>query len=197
MDPRIIRTRIKIKASFLSLIAEKEFEKIAVKDIAESAGVNRITFYDHFKDKYDLLNEIYKDLDQEAYSVSLSVYQEETDVLNQTYIKISNYLLGFVKALSKRKELLYSLVKQTGGYVYFSLENFLTGKFLKLITSFGDSSLLIYSLDQTVALIVGGIISFVVSGLKEGKYDDNNYENLFYDAQRITRAILNSKIIFK
>ena len=31
------------------------FEKITIKQITDGAGVIRVTFYNHFQDKYDLL----------------------------------------------------------------------------------------------------------------------------------------------
>lgn len=44
----------KIEQAFLSLIAEKSFRYITVRNIIERAMVNRSTFYAHFLDKYDL-----------------------------------------------------------------------------------------------------------------------------------------------
>jgi AcrR family transcriptional regulator len=38
------------------LLEKKEFEKISVQDIADQASVNRVTFYDHYPDKFALLN---------------------------------------------------------------------------------------------------------------------------------------------
>jgi len=37
------------------LLQEKSFEDISVQDLAERSTVNRATFYDHFADKYALL----------------------------------------------------------------------------------------------------------------------------------------------
>lgn len=54
-DPRIIRTRKSIVDALLALMSEREIEKITVKDITETADVNRATFYHHFKDKQALL----------------------------------------------------------------------------------------------------------------------------------------------
>jgi len=44
----------KIKKAFLRLYEEKPIEKISVKLLTETAGVNRGTFYDHYLDIYDL-----------------------------------------------------------------------------------------------------------------------------------------------
>ena len=41
--------------SFRTLAAEKPIEKITIKEITDGAGVIRVTFYNHFQDKYELL----------------------------------------------------------------------------------------------------------------------------------------------
>ena len=55
LDPRIRRTRQLLQEALGKLLEEKEFEKISVQDIAEAATVNRATFYDHYSDKFALL----------------------------------------------------------------------------------------------------------------------------------------------
>jgi AcrR family transcriptional regulator len=60
-DPRITRTRHLIVKAFQELLAEKDFELITIQEIADRATVNRVTFYAHFEDKYDLLDFAFKD----------------------------------------------------------------------------------------------------------------------------------------
>src|SRR5580698_8904350 len=55
VDPRIRRTRLLLQQALAKLLETKEFDKISVQDIAEAATVNRATFYDHYTDKFDLL----------------------------------------------------------------------------------------------------------------------------------------------
>jgi AcrR family transcriptional regulator len=55
LDPRVRRTRQLLQEALEKLLADKEFEKISVQDIAEAATVNRATFYDHYPDKFALL----------------------------------------------------------------------------------------------------------------------------------------------
>lgn len=54
-DPRIRRTRQLLQAALRGLMETRSFEDIAVQDITEAATVNRATFYDHYTDKYALL----------------------------------------------------------------------------------------------------------------------------------------------
>ena len=58
LDPRVKRTRESLRQALLSLLAEQSFESVSVHEIAERAGVNRVTFYDHFTDKFALLGDI-------------------------------------------------------------------------------------------------------------------------------------------
>ena len=41
------------------LMSEKSFASISVKSICESCGINRKSFYYHYRDKFDLVNDIY------------------------------------------------------------------------------------------------------------------------------------------
>ena len=54
-DPRMRRTRQLLQGALRKLMLTRSFDEIAVQDIAEVATVNRATFYDHYADKYALL----------------------------------------------------------------------------------------------------------------------------------------------
>lgn len=48
-------TKKALGESLKKLLAEKPFDKISIKDICEECGMNRNSFYYHFKDKQDLI----------------------------------------------------------------------------------------------------------------------------------------------
>jgi AcrR family transcriptional regulator len=54
-DPRIRRTRQLLQSALRDLMLKKSFDEISVQDVTELATVNRATFYDHYADKYALL----------------------------------------------------------------------------------------------------------------------------------------------
>ena len=53
-------TKKRIAKAFRDLLATREFDKISIVDIMESAGIRRQTFYNHFLDKYELLDWIFE-----------------------------------------------------------------------------------------------------------------------------------------
>lgn len=57
-DLRVIRTKKSIRKAFLDLIKEKSYNKITIQDIAQEAMINRNTFYLHYLDKDDLLDQL-------------------------------------------------------------------------------------------------------------------------------------------
>lgn len=61
LDPRMKRTRHMLQGALMELMHERTFQSITVQDIAERATVNRATFYDHFVDKFALLEYAVRD----------------------------------------------------------------------------------------------------------------------------------------
>ena len=82
-DLRIRRTRKLLQQAFIELVAEKGFADLTVRDITERAMVNRSTFYRHYLDKYDLLeqymNEVHALTEDQASQEErqTSIFQEE------------------------------------------------------------------------------------------------------------------------
>ena len=95
LDPRVKRTRKLILQAFSELLAEKNFESISVQDVTDKAQINRATFYDHFVDKYALLD----------YSISHMFLQEiEKRTLNACHYtseNLRNLILVVCEFLSK------------------------------------------------------------------------------------------------
>lgn len=54
-DRRIQKTLKLLREALVSLIAEKPYDSIVVKEILDRANVGRSTFYTHFRDKDELL----------------------------------------------------------------------------------------------------------------------------------------------
>ena len=59
----VMQTRLSTKeliaASFMELAAQKPIDKITVREVAANCAITTVTFYNHFRDKYELLVWIY------------------------------------------------------------------------------------------------------------------------------------------
>ena len=61
-DLRIVKTKRSLYTALLELMQEKSFEEIKVLDICNKSLTNRSTFYDHFNDKYELLDSLINEM---------------------------------------------------------------------------------------------------------------------------------------
>lgn len=61
-DLRVSRTHKLIKEAFFELMETVGFEKISVQALTKKAMVSRTTFYLHYRDKYDLLDQIEEEM---------------------------------------------------------------------------------------------------------------------------------------
>jgi len=57
-DRRVKYTKMVLKESFIKLLEKKDISQTSIKEICEDADINRVTFYAHYNDQYDLLKKI-------------------------------------------------------------------------------------------------------------------------------------------
>jgi len=56
-ESKYFNTAVKMDLSLISLLKKKPFDYITVSEICKAAGVNRSTFYLHYENIGELLNE--------------------------------------------------------------------------------------------------------------------------------------------
>lgn len=57
-DKRVIRTKKAIKAALFRIMEEKDISSISISELTQEANVNRRTFYTHYRNITDILDEI-------------------------------------------------------------------------------------------------------------------------------------------
>ena len=72
VDSRVRRTKRLLKQGLTELMAQKSIKKITVRELSELVDINRGTFYLHYKDIYDLVEQIENELFQEFESILMS-----------------------------------------------------------------------------------------------------------------------------
>ncbi len=93
LDPRVIRTRGLLRESLMSLIPEKGFDALTVQDITDRATLNHATFYLHYRDKYDLLNQIIESVLQEVATLPIPVHADpDLRAIQQVFVQLFEHV---------------------------------------------------------------------------------------------------------
>lgn len=85
-------TKRNIAEAFKTLMKTDDFESITITDITNECDLNRLTFYYHFKDKFDLLKWIF-------YNDVINPIRDTIDVVNW-----DERLKGVLEEMRKNKE---------------------------------------------------------------------------------------------
>ena len=70
-DQRVQRTRKQLKESFITLVNERGFDDVTIRDVTNHAGVGYRTFFRHYKDTKELLEDALREFAAEVKQVLL------------------------------------------------------------------------------------------------------------------------------
>jgi len=97
-DVRVVRTRTALREAMLDLLQEQAYDAINVKEIAIQAGVNRVTFYNHYSSKDELLSEILEEKLEEYRSLidefSPILDREQLPGAHERFIRLNYEYIG-------------------------------------------------------------------------------------------------------
>ncbi|MCR5144383.1 MAG: TetR/AcrR family transcriptional regulator [Lachnospiraceae bacterium] len=112
-DIRIRTTKEIIKNCFRNLLENKAFDKITVKDICEKSHISRPTFYNHYRDIYDLLEDYERDI-----LVELDLFNVENITNNPD--KLRDLIENILTHVENNKKL-YQVIFKTNGNRFYEL----------------------------------------------------------------------------
>lgn len=114
-------TKKAIVDSLKELLLRKPLEKITISDIANDCGINRMTFYYHFRDIYDCLTWAAEDQAREALEGyrSYSTWDEGFLHVFRTARENRPYIIAIYRSLSREmlERYLYSITSELVGPV--------------------------------------------------------------------------------
>ncbi|MGN7388938.1 TetR/AcrR family transcriptional regulator [Sporosarcina sp. SAFN-015] len=96
LDPRVVRTKAMFEEALLGLMEEKDYQKISVREISERSTLNRATFYLHYYDKDELLQQM---LDEALNDIRQSVqvkdieFKYDSDNPHPIFIRLFNKMI--------------------------------------------------------------------------------------------------------
>lgn len=107
-DRRVSRTKRAIRNAFITLLTEKELEKITIKEIADRADVDRKTIYNYYNGISAILEELEND-----FFATVEAALEEFDFTKQKGMEFFDALAALVEKNLELYELLMCIDSST------------------------------------------------------------------------------------
>lgn len=107
--------------AFLELLDRKDLEFISVKEICEKAGVNRSTFYLHYENISDLLDESIQFVIDDfvanfSYEPQNFISRIDDCSIDELFLITPKYLSPFLKYIKSNKKLFLTVLKNSGSF---------------------------------------------------------------------------------
>ena len=101
-----------IMSTFMQLLEGESLDKITVRDIVEECEINRNTFYYHYSDIYDLLDDVFR-VETEKF---MSEDVDENTTCGEEYERAARFVLKYKKAIlhiydSKKRDVLQNYLE--------------------------------------------------------------------------------------
>ena len=181
VDLRVVKTKRNIKQAMISLLNEKDFHDITVKDVLDRALINRSTFYRYYKDKYDLADQLCKSCLDGARGILEERFQMDNhEELVRITGKMYRYILAekdTIEALIKVKTDSTSLYKDFAALLKNSCLEFLKSLHAEMPDEFADYSGTLYA----------SAVMATISWLSENNY--TNYLSAGDAEEKITKIL--------
>ena len=179
IDLRIIKTNKALFESLVTLMEQKDFEKIKISDICDQALINRSTFYAHYEDKFDLLLALINDLKNNLES---ELKKNKEDISKNYFMELLKTLINHV---DEKRETYNSILKNDKNGI---VRDFLIDVSNRDITSRLKSNNITSNipLDVITKFYIGGIVNIGIDWIKnKDKYTKEElllyFENLIPD----------------
>ena len=167
-DLRIVKTKKVLFDTLIKLMRQKNFDKIKISDICDEALINRSTFYAHYEDKYELLDDFIDDL-------KISLLKDLEDNVNNVTTKeyIMELLSILIDHIDEKRDI-YSaiLLNNRNGFLVDFLIDVIERESLERLKNNNDIMKSELPLDILVKFYAGGLINVCMSLLtRKEKYN--------------------------
>lgn len=174
-ESKYFHTALRMNEALISLLEKKDLEFITVKEICETAGVNRSTFYLHYETISDLMNETVEMVDKRFLSY---FSQRERDVLSEMngadlkeLVLVSRaYLLPYLRFIRDNKHVYRAAFRNPAGMQAYARYEYLKNHILG--PSLARFQISPESRPYYIAYYVEGIIAIVKEWLRRDCIDE-------------------------
>lgn len=162
-DARIVKTMEKLKGSLLTLMKDHSIDSISVTCLCKAAGINRNTFYAHYREPVDLLMEIENGLLGEMMQTLGKL--ESVEVGN-----IYSFVIPILETITKNSDICQIILSDHGNRHFINkIVEMLKGPTTR---AWVEKGLTEQEADVSYHYCVGGALSVIENWVKSGYETD-------------------------
>lgn len=161
-DRRVRKTKKQLRLGLTKLMQEKSINEITVRELADEVDINRGTFYIHYKDVYDMVDQIEKE-----------IFEEFSEIITENFSKpIEKKPFPFLKAifnfLAENSDLCTAFLGKNGDMAFVEqLKGVVKTRFMNhWLSSFKHDNP--HKLEYLYSYIVSGFIGLIQNWLANG-----------------------------
>lgn len=125
VDRRVRKTKKQLRQALTELMKEKSIKNITVRELSEMADINRGTFYIHYKDVFDMLEQIENEM-FEGFNETINAYKPDEILQNPAAM-----LADIFSFLGENADICISLLGKNGDIAFLDkLKGVVKYKFL-------------------------------------------------------------------
>lgn len=193
-DLRTKRTKKALKQAVVDLLEIELFEKISVTDICKKANVNRVTFYTHYNDKYELLDELIEDINMilDEYYKSIYAQIKTGDFIKDFTIVVSH---AVYKICFERRNFIRSLSRSENNQFIETIEESIVKQGLILVDTVGKNLKYKFPPKFMIKFLLGGFSKIIFEyAITENNLSETEFFEYF---DKLFYSILKSQIFFE
>ncbi len=191
-DIRITKSKRDLCNALVELMKNTPFKKITVGDICSTAMINKMTFYKHYADKYELLNDVFLNIKQ-----SIIVSAEAaipTQNVDDTALDLTFRVLdAVINECLNQKQLLMDISHDE--MVLTMISTTIEKSIYELLSSINIHHTFKYRLDILTSAVTGAT-TFLIRYLLLHEQSIGK-EQFLENTKAFLRDLFNSKILFE
>lgn len=177
-ESKYFATAVRMDEAFLGILEKKDLAYITVKEICEKAGVNRSTFYLHYKTVADLLSESVSYMNEHFLSYmkkdsSAFVIKLRTCPLEELYLITPEYLTPYLNYVKENRRLFRTALENAEA---LRLEDSYNGLLRHIITPILERyGVAVNDRPYILAFYIKGLMAIISEWLKNDCADSVDY----------------------
>ena len=190
-DIRITKSKRDLRNALTEMMLTTPFEKITVGEICEKAMVNRMTFYKHYADKYELMNDLLLKIKQ-SIKTRIEISSPSASIENNTMEFTFALVDAIVEECLDRKQFLMAV--HNSELVLTMISTTIEKTVGDLMGEYGKNYRFKYNINLLSSAVTGAASFLIRNWLFH--YPEDTKDKFLTNIKEFCESLFDSKILF-